>query len=175
LGSGGPHVRPAGHLTWLGNQALWQYCHSHIGDPSCWLKLTRVEGRFQKDAKPWQTDQGGGAGQLHFGSARPKLCATSSPHVILSVTTPGFGHNEDMYGFWFIWCFFDIQCSWNGKPTKLVELVSNKHLSSISWMKCRYVGGEYMYYMTTNTPTLRVLLVPEQKKIIKSWGHKQEL
>jgi hypothetical protein len=32
--------------------------------------------------------------------------------------------------------------------------------------------------MTANTPhthTLRVLLIPEQKKIIKSWGHKQEL
>jgi hypothetical protein len=40
-------------------------------------------------------------------------------------------------------------------------------------MKCRYVDGKYMYFMTTNTPTLKVLLVPEQKKIIKSWGHKQ--
>jgi hypothetical protein len=30
--------------------------------------------------------------------------------------------------------------------------------------------------MTANTPhTLRVLLIPEQKKRIKSWGHKQEL
>jgi hypothetical protein len=26
-----------------------------------------------------------------------------------------------------------------------------------------------------STHTLRVLLVPEQKKRIKSWGHKQEL
>jgi hypothetical protein len=26
---------------------------------------------------------------------------------------------------------------------KLMELVSNKHLSSISCMKCRYVGGKY--------------------------------
>jgi hypothetical protein len=56
-----------------------------------------------------------------------------------------------------------------------VELISNRHLSSISCMKCRYVGGKYMHFMTANTPTLRVLLVPKQKKRIKSWGHKQEL
>jgi hypothetical protein len=33
-----------------------------------------------------------------------------------------------------------------------VEFDSNRHLSSISYMKCRYVGGKYMYFMTTNTP-----------------------
>jgi hypothetical protein len=42
-------------------------------------------------------------------------------------------------------------------------------------MKFGYVGGKYVYFMIANTPTLRVLLVPEQKKRIKSWGHKQEL
>jgi hypothetical protein len=42
-------------------------------------------------------------------------------------------------------------------------------------MKCRYVGGKYMHFMTVHTPTLRVLLVPEQKKRMKSWGHKLEL
>jgi hypothetical protein len=31
------------------------------------------------------------------------LYATSFPHVILSVTMPYFGHNEEMHGFWFIW------------------------------------------------------------------------
>jgi hypothetical protein len=29
----------------------------------------------------------------------PELYATSSPCVILLVNTPGFEHNEDMYGF----------------------------------------------------------------------------
>jgi hypothetical protein len=40
-----------------------------------------------------------------------------------------------------------------------------------------YVGGKYMHFMTTPPPThtLRVLLVPKQKKRIKSWRHKQEL
>jgi hypothetical protein len=33
---------------------------------------------------------------------------------------------------------------------KLVELVSNKHLSSISWMKCRYVGCKYIHFMTAS-------------------------
>jgi hypothetical protein len=49
---GAPHVRPASHLTWPGGQALWQHRLSHIGYPSCWVKLTRVEDEFQKDAKP---------------------------------------------------------------------------------------------------------------------------
>jgi hypothetical protein len=32
-----------------------------------------------------------------------------------------------------------------------MEQVSNKHLYSISYMKCRYVGGKYMHFMTANT------------------------
>jgi hypothetical protein len=32
-----------------------------------------------------------------------------------------------------------------------VELISNKHLSSISCMKCRYVGSKYMHFMTANS------------------------
>jgi hypothetical protein len=45
-------------------------------------------------------------------------------------------------------------------------------------MKFGYVGGGYVYFMTAKkTPphTLKVLLVPEKKKKIKSWGHKEEL
>jgi hypothetical protein len=91
-------------------------------------------------------------GRPHFGSIGPGLCATSPPRVIFSVTMPYFGHIEDMHGFWSIWCFSIIQYSWNGRSSKLVELVSNKHLYSISWMKCRYVGGKYMHFMTANTP-----------------------
>jgi hypothetical protein len=93
--------------------------------------------------------------RMDFGSAtvlEPVLYATSFPHVILSVTMPYFGHNEYMHGFWSIWCFFVIRCSWNGRSIKLVELISNKHLSSISWMKYRYVGTKYMHFMTANTP-----------------------
>jgi hypothetical protein len=131
--------------------------------------LTRVEDGFRKYAKPWPTDQGGGSGLPHYGLAGPELWAMSSPHVILSVTTPGFGHNEDMYGFWSIWCFSVIRCSWNGKSTKLMELVSNNHLSSISWMKCRYVGGKYVYFMTTNnTPVVDLCNAIHQRKC-KEW------
>jgi hypothetical protein len=56
LGSGGPLVRLAIHLTWLGSQALWQHRLSHIGYPSCRLNLTHVEDGFWKDAKPWPTN-----------------------------------------------------------------------------------------------------------------------
>jgi hypothetical protein len=108
------------------------------------------------------------ASRPHFGSVGPELCVTSSPHVILSVTMPYFRHIKDMHRFCSIWYFFVIRCSWNGKSRKLMELVSNKHLSSISWMKFGYVGGRYVYFMITNTPTLRVLLILEEKKRIKS-------
>jgi hypothetical protein len=102
-----------------------------------------------------------GTGRPHLGSVGPRLFATSSHHVILSETTPGFGHDEDMYGFWSIWYFSVIRYSWNCISTKLV---SNRHLCSISCMKCRYVGGKYMHFMTANTPTVRALLVPKQRK-----------
>jgi hypothetical protein len=69
---------------------------------------------------------------------------------------PYFGHIEDMHGFWSKWCFPVIWCSWNGRSTKLVELVSNKHIFSISWMKCRYVGSKYMQFLTTNTKLERL-------------------
>jgi hypothetical protein len=56
------------------------------------------------------------AGRPHLVSVEPMLCATPFPHVILSVTMPYFGHNEDvtmpyfghnedMHGFWSIWYF----------------------------------------------------------------------
>jgi hypothetical protein len=32
-----------------------------------------------------------------------------------------------------------------------MELVSNRHLSSISCMKCRYLGSKYAHFMTANT------------------------
>jgi hypothetical protein len=45
-----------------------------------------------------------------------------------------------------------------------MELVSNRHLSSISCMKYRYVGGKHMHFITSNTvpsrATLRVVLRP---------------
>jgi hypothetical protein len=152
LGAWGPLDRLASHATWLGGQVSSLHCLSHIGYSAYWLALTRDENRFWKCANTWSAGQGDGAGWPHLGSVEPVLYAMSFPHVILSVTMSYFGHNEDMHGFWSIWCFFIIRCSWNGRSTKLVELISNRHLSSISWMKCRYVGGKYMYFMTANTP-----------------------
>jgi hypothetical protein len=60
---------------------------------------------FWKYTNTWLVGQGGVAGRPLLGSVEPVLCATSSLHVILSMTMPYFGHNEDMHGFWFIWCF----------------------------------------------------------------------
>ncbi len=114
------------------------------------LNMTCVESVISLAPNPgWPAKEW--ADRPHLGSVGPGLFATSSPHVILSETTPGFGHNEDMHGFWSIWCFSVIRCSWNGRSTKLMELVSNRHLSSISWMKYRCVGGKYMHFMTTNS------------------------
>jgi hypothetical protein len=116
-----------------------------IGYPVHQPSLTCWQMKIWKCANTWPDGQGGGAGRLHFGSVGPGLCATLSPHVILSVTMTYFRHIEDMHEFWFIWCFSVIRYFWNGRSTKLVELISNKHISSISWMNCRHVGGKYMH------------------------------
>jgi hypothetical protein len=157
LGAWGPLERPAGHATWLGNQVSSLHRLSHIGYSSYQLTLASGEDGFWKCSNTWPPGQGDVADWSHLGSVEPVLYATSFPHVILSVNMPYFGHNEDMCGFWSIWCFSIVRCSWNGRLIKLVELVSNKNLSSISWMKCRYVGGKYMHFMTAN---MGVLLAP---------------
>jgi hypothetical protein len=40
-----------------------------------------------------------------------------------------------------------------------MELISNKHLSSISCLKCRYADGKYLHFMTANNP-LRQHVLP---------------
>jgi hypothetical protein len=112
----------------------------------CW---THRQNGFWKCANTWPTDQGDVVSRPHLGSVEPVLCTTS---FLMScfLWLPYFGHNEDMHGFWSIWCFSVILCSSNGRLAKLMELISNKHLYSIYWMKCRYVGGKYMYFMTAN-------------------------
>jgi hypothetical protein len=127
---------------------------SAIGYPVHRPSLTHWQSKIWKVANTWPTSQRGGVGWPHFVSVGPGFYATSSPHVIFSMTIPYFGHTEGMHRFWSIWCFPVIWCSWNGTSTKLVELISNKHLSSISWMKCRYVGGKYMHFVTANTSSL---------------------
>jgi hypothetical protein len=57
------------------------------------LTLTHGENGFWKCTRNWPADQGCGAGRPHFWLAGLRPCATSSLHVILSVNTPGFGHN----------------------------------------------------------------------------------
>jgi hypothetical protein len=47
-------------------------------------------------------------------------------------------------------CYSFIRHSCSDKSTKLVELVSNKHLSSISYMKFGYVGGKNRCFITAN-------------------------
>jgi hypothetical protein len=93
---------------------------------------TCIENGFWKCANTWPAGQGDVASRPHLVSVEPMLFATSFPRVIFSVTMPYFGHNEDMHGFWSIWCFSVIRCSRNGRSIKLVELISNKHLFSIS-------------------------------------------
>jgi hypothetical protein len=152
LGAGGPLVRPAGHATWSGTQVsslhlLWALDTLSIASAGHVDKTvfgnTPTHGRPAKVMWP-------------VSHTLARLIPCFVPHhllrVIFSVTMSYFGHNEDMHGFWSIWCFSIIWCSWNGRSTKLVKLVSNKHLSSISWMKCRYVHSKYMHFMIANNP-----------------------
>jgi hypothetical protein len=149
-GSGSPLVRPAGNLGWPGGQVLWSHQLSHLGSSSYRLNMTHVESVILLAQIP---------GQLVKEWGRPATplvgWAWAFSHiisrVILSQTTPGFGRNEDICGFWSIWYLSIIRCSWNGRSTKLIELISNSHLSSISCMKCRYVDGKYLHFMIVNT------------------------
>jgi hypothetical protein len=145
LGAWGPVVRPA---EWRSFLLALPLGIGYLEHRLCW---TRRENCFWKCANTLSAGQGDVVGRPHLGSVEPVLCAMSFPHVILSVTMTYFGHNEDMHRFWSIWCFLIIRCSSNGRSTKLVELISNKHISSISLMKYRYVGGKYMHFMTANT------------------------
>jgi hypothetical protein len=88
----GPLDRPGGQVSSL-------HRLSHIGYSSYRLTLTCGENGIWKYANTWPADQGDVTGRPHLGSVDPVLCATSSPRVILSVTMPYFGHNEDLHGF----------------------------------------------------------------------------
>jgi hypothetical protein len=80
---GGPLVRPAGHVSCLGGQGS---------------SLHRL----------WALHTLSTASAGHVDKT---FCATSFSRVIFSMTMPHFGHNEDMNGFWSIWCFSIIRCS----------------------------------------------------------------
>jgi hypothetical protein len=45
-----------------------------------------------------------------------------------------------------------------------MELVSNKHLSSISCMEYSYVGGKYIHFMTANIPPHLVFCLSLRKR-----------
>jgi hypothetical protein len=152
VGLGGPTCQVGRPARVAGRPSSWPHRLWALDVPCIDLPWHVGKSEFEKGTNTWPPGQGGGADRHHFGSVGPGLCVTSSLRVIFSVTMPYFRYIEDMHGFWFIWCFPIIWCSWNGRSTKLVELVSNKHLSSISWMKCRCVGGKYMHFMTVNTP-----------------------
>jgi hypothetical protein len=70
-----------------------------IGCPMHWPSLTHWQSGVWKGANTWLASQGGDADRPHFGSVGPRLCATSSPHVIFSVPMPYFWHIEDMHVF----------------------------------------------------------------------------
>jgi hypothetical protein len=132
LGMWGPLVWPADHATWPGDQVSSLH-HLWALDTLSTTSSGHVDKTiFCKCANTWPAGQGDVASRPQLGSIEPVLYATSFPHVIFFVTIPYFGHIEDMHGFWSILCFSIIRCSWNGRSTKLMKLVSNNHLSSTS-------------------------------------------
>jgi hypothetical protein len=109
------HVGPTCQADRPCNLAGWPSClialPLGIRYPEHRLYWTCRQNDFWNCANTWPTDQGDVAGRPHLGSVEPVLCATSFPRVILSMTMPYFGHNEDMHGFWSIWCFSIIRSS----------------------------------------------------------------
>jgi hypothetical protein len=99
LGAWGPLDKPASHATWPGGQVFSSHRLSHIGYFSYQLTLTHGENGFWKCVEKWQAGQGDVPGRPHLSSVEPVLYATLFPLLILSVTMPYFGHNEDVHGF----------------------------------------------------------------------------
>jgi hypothetical protein len=111
LGVWGPPVRPADHATWPGGQVSSLH-HLWALDTFSTISTRHVDkNSFWKCANTWPAGQGDVAGRPHLGSVEPMLCSTSFPHVIFYVAMPYFGHNEDMHGFWSIWCFSVVRYS----------------------------------------------------------------
>jgi hypothetical protein len=102
-------VRPTCQAGWPCNLAGWPSFllapPLGIGYLKHHLFWTCRQNVFCKCANTWSAGQGDMASQPHLGSVEPMLSAMSFPHVILSMTLPDFRHNEDMHGFWSIWCF----------------------------------------------------------------------
>jgi hypothetical protein len=73
------------------------------------------------------------AGRTHLNSVEPVLRDTSFPCIILSMTMPYFRHNEDMHGFWSIWCFSVIWCSWIDQQNSWNSLVISIYLLYLEW------------------------------------------
>jgi hypothetical protein len=60
-----------------------------------------------------------------------------------------------------------LENSWN-----LLVIGTYLYILHEMWVCWRQI---YAFYDCQHPPILRVFLIPEQKKRIKSWGHKQEL
>jgi hypothetical protein len=100
------HVRPTCQAGWpcnlTGRPSFLLALPLGIGyleHHHCW---TRRQNIFCKCTNTWLADQDDVAGRPHLGSVEPVVCAMPFPHVILSLTMPYFGHNEDMHEFWSI-------------------------------------------------------------------------
>jgi hypothetical protein len=66
VGLGGPPVRPAGLLGWLGSQVSWLHRLSHLASSSYRLNMTRVESVIPLAPNPgWQV--GPTLGRLGLG------------------------------------------------------------------------------------------------------------
>jgi hypothetical protein len=100
LGAWSPLVRPANRpcnlVVWPSFLLALPLGIVSLEHRLCW---TRRQNGFWKCTNTWLSSQGDVAGRPHLGLVESMLCATSFPHVILSVTMPYFGHNEDMHGF----------------------------------------------------------------------------
>jgi hypothetical protein len=88
---------------------------------------------------------------LPIEPAQPLAWPTSSPPVVEPMTLVKFK-------LWTIFMDFDpwrsyliIWCPWNNNSAKLMEVVRNNHLFSISHMKYGNVGGENGCFTTANT------------------------
>jgi hypothetical protein len=161
----GPLVRPAAHATWPGSQVSSLY-HLRALDT---LSIAS-NGRIDKTVFGNASTHGRPAKVMWLaGHTLAWLSPCCVPHhfllsyclwlcLILDIMKICMNFGPEMV---------DQQNSWN-------SLVISTYLLCLEWNVGMLVVNICILWPPT-PPTLRVLLVPKQKKRIKSWGHKQEL
>jgi hypothetical protein len=179
LGMWGPLDRPVGHATWLGGEVSSSFptLDTPLTDLP-WHVVKTVFENVQTHGRPakvmWPAGHTLARLSLCFVPYHPLVSYCLWLFLILDIIKIRMDFGS--YGVFpssDVPEMVDQQNSWN-------SFVIDNYLLYLLWNVGMLAINLCILWQPTPPPpththTLRVLLIPEQKKRIKSWGHKQEL